>query len=156
MTVKKAKHPEHKKGAVPQLQKEVDQVSARFFARLYARLADMGIDVDSLDAKAGPDGPPCFQLFGTSYSEWLRSASSTDLPIRIDMPAEPNYCHDCTATLRTHAIRNGVCLVPHTRFEHRRGISGDEMVGVSRSRQVSPGEDCRIPDEIRPIDADGW
>lgn len=91
--------------------------------------------------------PPCFRHSDTSYDAWLASASLLGalVPYRYDMPAEPNYCHDCVARHKQRAQAAGVCMFPNTRFEKRRTIIRDdqgktteiEVVGVSRSKTVA-------------------
>jgi hypothetical protein len=120
----------------------------RFYARLRHELELRGIDYDRLP-KLTPEGesPPCFESVGTPFEAWLASASllGATVPYRFDMPAEPNYCHDCTAAHKQKAQAVGVCLFPNTRFERVQTVVRDdegknievEIVGISRSKTVA-------------------
>lgn len=119
---------------------------ALFFKRLSVALMNYGIDFAKLPKKTSVDSPPpCFDMVGADYESWLRAAShehNTMPKIRYDMPGEPNYCADCTASFRGKAIRKGACLFPNARFEvHRdRVLRETETVGMTRSRDVSAAE----------------
>lgn len=126
-----------------------DAVSpARFYARLRELLTARGFDYDALPrlTKEG-DSPACFEAANLPFDAWLSSASQVGalVPYRFDMPAEPNYCHDCRADFRRESIANGTCRFPNTRFEKQQVVIQEgrakvietEVVGVSRSRDLA-------------------
>lgn len=134
-----------------------------FFKRLREKLWSYGIELDKLPHKTTPqDPPPCFDLGNADYEAWLAVASfehNTMPKTRLDMPGEPNYCADCTASFRGKAIKAGACLFPNMRFEvHRDRVTQEkETYGVTRSANKSIEEldeskeiqfgETRIPDE---------
>lgn len=120
----------------------------RFYARLRRDLDNRGIDIDRLPRKTAEGGsPPCFDHADSDYEAWLSSASllGAIVPYRFDMPAEPNYCFDCTPEHKRRAVAAGTCLFPNTKFEKRQTVVQDddgkgieiELVGVSRSDTVA-------------------
>lgn len=121
---------------------------ARFYARLKVELFRRGVLYDQLPRFTEEGGaPPCFTEFGVPFHAWLASASMLDatVPFRYDMPAEPNYCWDCTVEHKRKSTAAGVCRFPNTRFEKARSVIQDEggkkiieieVVGISRSRQA--------------------
>lgn len=110
-----------------------------FFKRLTARLDSVGVKIDALDYRTDlRDPPPCFEMSKDDYAEWLRLAAVEMVPVRFDMPGEPNYCHDCTPEFKKRAIGVGACLFPNTRFEVRKDAGEKETVGVSRSGETQP------------------
>ena len=125
--------------------------SQRFYARLRHELAIRGIDYDKLP-KLTPEGdsPRCFTAVGAPFDEWLASASlvGATIPYRYDMPAEPNYCWDCTRRFRARATAAGVCNFPKTKFEPLQIVISEEdgkqtevsIVGVSRSMEETVAE----------------
>jgi hypothetical protein len=116
----------------------------RFYARLRNELSIRGVDYDSLP-RLTPEGsaPPCYKLGHFNYAGWLAQASlvGATVPYRYDMPAEPNYCYDCTRRFKAKAVAKGVCNFPKTRFEPVQIVISEEagkevevsIVGVSRS-----------------------
>lgn len=110
----------------------------RFYARLRHQLESRRIDYDALP-RLTPEGgsPPCFKRMRVSFDAWLGSASllGATIPYRYDMPAEPNYCHDCTAEFQKFAKARGMCQFPHTRFETVHAAE-TEKIGVSRPPNV--------------------
>lgn len=126
-----------------------------FYDKLRKRLDGLGINLDALDSRTSPDDPPpCYSLARSDYTEWMRLAAVELVPIRYDLPGEPNYCHDCTPEFKGAAMKAGACMFPNTRFEVRRFEGGErETVGVSRSQSVPP-ESYVIYQEITvPIEA---
>lgn len=110
-----------------------------FYDQIRKRLSSVGIDYDKLDDRTSVDSPPdCFTENGSDYSEWMRLAAVEPVPIRFDLPGEPNYCHDCTPTFKRDAMKAGTCLFPNTRFEVRKDMGEKETIGVSRSHSVPP------------------
>lgn len=119
----------------------------RFYARLRHELEIRGINYDGLPklTKEG-ESPPCFSLVGASFDAWLSNAGMLGalVPYRFDMPAEPNYCVDCTPEFKHKAMAAGVCRFLNTRFEKSRTVVQDdegkhtevEVLGVSRSPLV--------------------
>ena len=116
----------------------------RFYARLRNELRLRGVNYDALlKITQEGDSPACFDRFDLDFDLWLSSASlqAATVPYRYDMPAEPNYCYDCTLTFKQQAMAAGVCRFPHTRFERVHGTIRDggkkaveiEIVGISRS-----------------------
>lgn len=114
--------------------------SEKFFVKLKRRLSSIGVRYEKLTKlTADGDSPPCFKIAGADYDEWLAAASLTsDVPYRYDMPAEPNYCRDCTVGFRGRAIRAGACRFSNLRFEIASSNGEKEVVGVSRSPTVIP------------------
>lgn len=116
----------------------------RFYARLRHELAVRGVDYDSLP-KLTPEGdvPRCYSAFKAPFSDWLASASlvGATVPYRYDMPAEPNYCYDCTRRFKARAVAARVCNFPNAKFEPVQIVISEEggketevsIVGVSRS-----------------------
>jgi hypothetical protein len=84
------------------------------------------------------------------FDTWLSSASllGATVPYRYDMPAEPNYCWDCTPAFKREAMAAGTCRFPNTRFERTQTVIRDEqkkiieieVVGISRSKQAVVAE----------------
>lgn len=119
----------------------------RFYARLRNELRVRGIDYDALPriTQEG-DAPACYERFDLDFDLWLSSASllGATVPYRYDMPAEPNYCYDCTLQFKHEAMAAGVCRFPNTRFERAYGTIRDaghkvieiEIVGISRSKET--------------------
>jgi hypothetical protein len=125
-----------------------------FFQKLDERLAAVGIDYKQLDSKTDMTSPPpCFVRNRTSYTEWLRFASTGKVPLRMDMPGEPNYCHDCTPEFKIQSMRDGSCLFPNTRFEHRKELDERTTCGVSRSPDVPPESYVIYQEMTVPLDA---
>lgn len=122
---------------------------ASLYEKLRQRLTAVGINIDELDYRTGPgESPACFEMEGASYTRWLREGMpSNDMPVRFDMPAEPNYCNDCTPEFKSRAMKAGSCIFPNTRFEVRKTDGERETVGVSRSADVPP-EHCVIYQEM--------
>lgn len=115
-----------------------------FFKRLNAKLRKLGINPP--DTKTGVDGtPPCFTLIGSSYSEWLVAASESLPPLRLDMPGEPNYCHDCLPAMRDFAHKHGACLFPHVAFETRTCEGETSVVGITRAPTVKLTPTLEVP-----------
>jgi hypothetical protein len=120
---------------------------ARFYARLRTELGKRGVSYDQLPkfTEEG-DAPACYTEFGVPFDAWLSSASllGATVPYRYDMPAEPNYCWDCTPDFKRSAIAAGVCRFPNTRFEKTQTVIRDEqkkiieveVVGISRSKRA--------------------
>lgn len=116
----------------------------RFYARLRHELAIRGVDYDKLP-RLTPEGdaPRCFTAAGAPFDTWLASASlvGATVPYRYDMPAEPNYCWDCTRRFKSQSVKAGVCNFPGTKFEPVQIVISEEagkqievsIVGVSRS-----------------------
>lgn len=105
------------------------------------------LDYDRLRRISSADNPPdCFvwQFGGNKdiarreYKAWLGMAVTAKVPMRLDMPGEPNYCNDCTAQFKASACRANACRFPNTLFEVTRHMGEKETVGVSRSLQVDP------------------
>lgn len=143
MTVKKKKKGKSKATAAKKVKAPSRQLSAPevFFDRLKARLESLGLNPDAIDTKTSVlDPPPCFALRESSYVEWLAAAVNAEPPLRVDMPAEPNYCRDCTARFRKHAIKAGSCLFPNMRLEPTTEFGEKLMVGVTHSRLVTADE----------------
>ena len=125
---------------------------ARFYARLKIELFKRGVLYDQLPKyTVEGDAPPCYTEFGVPFHAWLSSASllGATVPFRYDMPAEPNYCWDCTVNHKRAAMAAGVCRFPNTRFEKTQTVIRDnegkkiievEVVGISRSRQAVVAE----------------
>lgn len=113
-----------------------------FMRRLGDTLQRAGIDIAQLDSRTtASEPPPCFEMNKADYAEWLRyGAAAADIPVRLDMPAEPNYCIDCTPQFKKAAVAAGTCLFPNTRFEVRRIDGEKETIGVSRSGQQPPDD----------------
>lgn len=125
-----------------------------FYERLGARLNRVGIDLAKLDSKSGPDDPPpCYVTHKADFREWLRYASTGSIPLRMDMPGEPNYCHDCSPEFKGKAINEGSCLFPNTRFERRKELDEMSTVGVSRSKQVPPENYVVYQEMVVPVEA---
>lgn len=127
--------------------KNPEQAAA--YEKLRQRLTAVGINIDALDYRTGPgETPDCFTMEGASYPAWLKDGmSANDMPVRYDMPAEPNYCNDCTPEFKSRAMKAGTCIFPNTRFEVRKTDGERETVGVSRSAEVPP-EHCVIYQEM--------
>lgn len=120
----------------------------RFYARLRHELSIRGIDYDTMPRLTSEgDAPKCFQKFKAPFSEWLASASlvGATVPYRYDMPAEPNYCWDCTRRFKAKAVAAGTCNFPNTKFEPVQIVISEEggkeievsIVGVSRSKDAA-------------------
>lgn len=132
-----------------------------FLANLKEKIESKGIDYDELPRITNPEKPPdCFVWkFGDTgiarreYRAWLGLAVDADVPYRFDMPGEPNYCHDCTATHKAAAVRAGRCGFPNTNFEVTRYLGEKETVGVSRSVSVKPDNYYQFRDMIVPREA---
>jgi hypothetical protein len=117
---------------------------------LRRHLEEKGVDYDRLPKLSSIDSPPaCFVYRArgdvakarTDYVAWLRLASETsDINYRFDMPAEVNYCRDCTPAFKKEAAAAGACQFPHVKFEIVQCMGEKEMVGVSRGEAVAPGE----------------
>ena len=120
----------------------------RFYARLRLELSKRGISYDDLPkiTKEG-EAPACYTAVNVPFDTWLSSASllGATVPYRYDMPAEPNYCWDCTPDFRRQAKLMGACRFPNTRFEKMQTVIRDggkkifetEIVGISRSREAA-------------------
>lgn len=111
--------------------------------RLNRQLRAVGIRIEREPVKTRPSGgPPCFRAAGANYREWLAQASLSydTLPYRLDMPAEPNYCHDCVAGFKAEMLRINACIFPHVDFETIKDLGEPAVVGVSRSPEVAPDE----------------
>jgi hypothetical protein len=132
-----------------------------FRVKLRGNLAKMGIDMERLDYRTEPGrSPPCFEIRGASYRDWEDTAHAAacasnelSIPIRLDLPAEPNYCHDCTADFKNRALKTGSCLFPNTKFEVRTALGEKETVGVSRSRETPPERHIVYQNITVPVDA---
>lgn len=121
----------------------------RFVDRLNRQLRKIGIVVEGMPVKTRPSGgPPCFRAVGTNYQEWLAQASLAyeTLPYRLSLPAEPNYCHDCTPEFKAEMMRLKACLFPDVTFESTKEFGESVTVGMSRSPDVAP--------EVYPVYAD--
>lgn len=143
MTVKKKKKAKGKGAAAKKVQAPSNHLSVpqMFFQRLEARLAALGLNRADMDTKTDLENhPPCFALRETSYEAWLAAAMNAEPPLRLDMPAEVNYCHDCTASFRKTAKKAALCLFPHMRLEKRNEFGEQVMVGVTHSRFVTARE----------------
>ena len=115
----------------------------RFVERLNRQLRKIGIVVEKLPVKTRPSGgPPCFRMSDTSYQDYLTQASVAfeTLPYRLDMPAEPNYCHDCTKEFKADMVRLNACIFPGTKFEEIKEFGEPTVVGVSHSPDVAPDQ----------------
>lgn len=108
--------------------------------RLNRQLRKIGVVVEEMPVKTRPSGgPPCYRKAGTSYRDWLAQASTTtELPYRLSMPAEPNYCHDCTAQFQREMTAVGACLFPAVTFEPNKELGEVDIVGMSRNESVAP------------------
>lgn len=125
--------------------------------RLNRKLRSVGVVVEGAAVKTRPSGgPPCFRLGGASYKDWLAQASVEFdmLPYRLSMPAEPNYCYDCTPAFKAEMQAKKACLFPDVTFEEVDEIGEQALVGVSRNGDVAPdtypmyseiSKDRRIP-----------
>lgn len=113
-----------------------------FTERLNKQLRDVGIVVEEMPVKTRPSGgPPCYRVAGTSYRDWLAQASvAPEVPYRLSMPAEPNYCRDCTKQFQTEMVAVGACLFPNVTFESVKELGEVDVVGMSRSPGVAPEE----------------
>jgi hypothetical protein len=143
MTVKKKKNPQRKAGGTKKVQATSHQLSAPevFFGRLRARLVALGLDPDALDTKTSLlDPPPCFALRQSSYAEWLAAALNAEPPLRFGMPAEPNYCHDCTSHFRKAARKAGACLFPNMKLAAVVEFGERTHAGQTQSRHVTESE----------------
>lgn len=124
------------------------QTVARFYMRLRSDLYARGLDYDRM-AKftTVDDEPPCFTANKTSFAAWAAQASliGATVPYRLDFPAEPNYCHDCTRDFQRRAVADGVCQFPHLKFEktetllkaHGRTTIEVEIIGIARNREIA-------------------
>jgi hypothetical protein len=113
----------------------------RFVERLNRQLRKIGIVVEGMPVKTRPSGgPPCFRAADTNYQDWLAQASLSfeNLPYRLSMPAEPNYCHDCTKGFKRDMVAVGACLFPSVTFEKTKELGESVRVGMSRSPDVAP------------------
>lgn len=132
----------------------------RFYARLRHQLESRGLDYDNLP-RLTPEGgsPPCFKKIRVSFDAWLAQASllGATVPYRYGMPAEPNYCWDCTKTCQAAMIDRGLCNFPNVRFETSRNLVPDgkgrripekEVLGVTRVRRldVNPFDEYDLTD----------
>jgi hypothetical protein len=156
MTVKKKKKAQRKAAVAKKVQAVSHHLSAPelFFQRLDAALAALGLNRDEMDTKTDlGNPPPCFALRGSSYAEWLAAALNAPPPLRVDMPAEPNYCRDCSSRFRRQAVRSGACLFPNTRFEMVAEFGERLHVGESHSRLVTVTEAELDPDLVPPCAA---
>jgi hypothetical protein len=134
--------------------KRTDPSIPMFYEKLRARLQIVGVDLDQLDYKSDPDSPPpCFTANGADFAEWLKCASVGSIPLRMDMPGEPNYCNDCTPEFKLKEVRAGRCMFPQTRFEFRKEIGESGTVGVSRSVKVAPAEYVVYQEMVVPVEA---
>ena len=132
-----------------------------FLANLKEKMESKLINYELLPKVTNAESPPdCFVwTFGDSgiarreYRAWLGLAVDADVPYRFDMPGEPNYCHDCTATHKAAAVRAGRCGFPNTTFEVARYLGEKETVGVSRSVSVKPDNYYQFRDMIVPREA---
>jgi hypothetical protein len=170
MTVERVEASEQQADEAEELQQQIPQEDATYrgsprlyMTRLKQELKKYGIDLSKLPGKTSvANPPPCFVAADCEYEEWLSAASVTDKampPVRLDMPGEPNYCHDCTPEFRGKAMANGTCLFTNVRFESRKDwlTKEREMVGISRSRLVTAADlddnraimlgDVQIPQE---------
>lgn len=127
------------------LPSEVDRPGSgspeRFVERLNRQLRKIGIKVETLPKKSSPaGGPPCFRMVGASYRAWLEQASVSyeTVPYRLTMPAEPNYCRDCTPTFHREMVAVKACIFPDTVFEEAKVLGEPEIVGAERSQTVAP------------------
>lgn len=136
------------------MSKRTDPSVELFYEKLRARLKVVGIDLDKLDYKSDlSTPPPCFVANGANFEQWLKYASVGAIPIRMDMPGEPNYCNDCLPEFKLKAVACGTCLFPHTRFETRRESGEPATSGVSRSNRVAPSEYVVYQEMTVPVDA---
>ena len=113
----------------------------RFYARLRHELERRGVDYDRLPRATPEDRhPPCFES-KTVYDEWLAAASllGATVPYRYDMPAEPNYCWDCTPEFKRSSVAAGTCQFPHTRFEKSRTVITDKGKRVVETEGMGVG-----------------
>jgi hypothetical protein len=118
--------------------------------RLNRQLRKIGIVAEKLPVKTRPNGgPPCYRMCDTPYKDWLSQASVAfeTLPYRLDMPAEPNYCHDCTAGFKARMVERKACIFPDTKFEEIKEFGEATVVGVSHSPEVAP-EDYPVYSDI--------
>lgn len=113
-----------------------------FIARLNQRLRKIGIVVEKLAVKTRPNGgPPCFRLAETSYPDWLAQSSLTfEMPYRLSMPAEPNYCHDCTPAFKAEMVALRACIFPDVTFEQVKELGESDIAGMSRGPQIAPAD----------------
>src|ERR1035437_996720 len=130
--------------------REIGKVGGEFkvYDNLRRRLEEKGIDYDRMQKLSSIESPPaCFRYRAcgdveqarADYVTWLRLASETsDINYRFDMPAEVNYCRDCTPKFQKEAIAAGACQFPHVKFEVVQFLGEKEMIGVSRGEPVSP------------------
>lgn len=113
----------------------------RFVDRLNRQLRKIGVVVEGMPVKTRPSGgPPCFRAADTNYQDWLAQASVAyeTLPYRLSLPAEPNYCHDCTKPFKREMVALGACLFPDVTFEKVKEFGEPTVVGVSHSPDVAP------------------
>lgn len=132
--------------ACPEQIEDTEPVTVeRFFARLRSDLEKRGLDYANMPAYTREGGKPdCFVTLD-QFELWAAQASLIGalIPYRLDMPAEPNYCHDCRQGFKQDMERAGKCKFPNTRFERVRtsgedpGVVEFEVIGVSRSKQVA-------------------
>ena len=110
--------------------------------RLNQQLQSIGVVVEEMPVKTRPGGgPPCFRVAGTSYKDWLAQASvAPELPYRLSMPAEPNYCRDCTKEFQAEMTGVNACLFPNVTFESVKELGESDVVGMSRGPGVAPEE----------------
>ncbi len=109
--------------------------------RLNRKLRAVGIVVEGAQVKTRPSGgPPCFRLGGASYKDWLSQASVEfdTLPYRLSMPAEPNYCRDCTPAFKAQMLKINACIFPSVTFEEVDELGERALVGMSRNPDVAP------------------
>jgi hypothetical protein len=152
MTVKKKQKTKRKAAGPKKVKSPRQQLSAPelFFKKLTASLKAAGLDPAVLDTKTSLlDPPPCFALRSASYAEWCAAAVNAEPPLRVDMPAEPNYCRDCTARFRRHAVKAGSCLFPHMRLEKQPEFGEKLFVGITHSRLTAP--EGFVKDPVREL-----
>ena len=120
----------------------------KVFENLRKSLAEKGVNYDNLPKASSIDNPPacflyrangCHQRAVDDYVAWLRVAAETsDIPYRMDMPAEVNYCRDCTPAFKKEACAADKCGFPNVTFEMVPVMGEKELVGVSRGAPVDP------------------
>lgn len=109
--------------------------------RLNRKLRTIGVAVEGAPVKTRPSGgPPCFRLGGASYKDWLTQASIEfdTLPYRLSMPAEPNYCYDCTPAFKAQMLKINACIFPDVTFERTEELGESVLVGMDRNPSVAP------------------
>jgi hypothetical protein len=107
--------------------------------RLNRQLRKIGVTVEGPVKTRPSGGPPCFRMSEVPYQDWLTQASLTnELPYRLSMPAEPNYCHDCTPEFKREMVAAKACLFPNVTFEIVKELGESDLIGMSRSPEVAP------------------